>query len=78
MQLSLMSSLLRGLPLQQATTQTYQAPPSSISQIAGLGTAGVGAYGLGRTAGIFRAGGKVKSSDGLAELGLYNVMNKAG
>jgi hypothetical protein len=78
LQLSTMSSLLRGLPLQQATTQQYQAPPSAISQFAGLGTAGVGAYGLGRAAGIFRAGGKVKSSDGLAELGLYNVMNKAG
>lgn len=78
MQLSLMSSLLRGLPLQQGTTQMYQAPPSAVSQIAGLGTAGVGAYGLGRSAGIFRAGGKVKASDGLAELGLYNVMNKAG
>lgn len=78
MQLSMMSSLLRGLPLQQATTQQYQAPPSAISQFTGLGTAGIGAYGLGRAAGIFRAGGKVKSSDGLAELGLYNVMSKAG
>ena len=78
LQLSTMSSLLRGLPLQQATTQQYQAPPSAISQISGLGVAGVGAYGLGRQAGIFRAGGEVKSSDGLAELGLYNVMNKAG
>jgi hypothetical protein len=78
MQLSLMSALTRGLPLQQATTQQYQAAPSAISQFAGLGTAGVGAYGLGRAAGIFRAGGKVKSSDGLAELGLYNVMSKAG
>jgi hypothetical protein len=78
LQLSTMSSLLRGLPLQQATTQQYQAPPSAISQIGGLGVAGVGAYGLGRQAGIFRAGGEVKSSDGLAELGLYNVMSKAG
>jgi hypothetical protein len=78
LQLSTMSSLLRGLPLQQATTQQYQAPPSAISQIGGLGTAGIGAYGLGRAAGIFRAGGKVKASDGLAELGLYNVMSKAG
>ena len=78
LQLSTMSSLLRGLPLQQATTQQYQAPPSAISQISGLGTAGIGAYGLGRAAGVFRAGGEVKSSDGLAELGLYNVMNKAG
>jgi hypothetical protein len=79
LQLSLMSSLTRGLPLQQATTQTYQAAPSAISQIGGLGVAGVGAYGLGRQAGIFgRAGGHVKASDGLAELGLYNVMSKAG
>jgi hypothetical protein len=77
-QLATMSSLLRGLPLQQATTQSYQAPPSAISQIGGLGTAGIGAYGLGRAAGIFKKGGKVKASDGLAELGLYNAMSKAG
>jgi len=68
MQLSMMSSLLRGLPLQQATTQTYQAPPSAISQFAGLGTAGVGAYGLGRAAGIFKAGGKVKEDKGLHDI----------
>ena len=68
MQLSLMSSLLRGLPLQQATTQTYQAAPSAVSQIAGLGTAGVGAYGLGRSAGIFKAGGKVKENKGLHDI----------
>jgi hypothetical protein len=78
LQLSTMSSLLRGLPLQQATTQQYQAPPSAISQIAGLGTAGIGAYGLGRAAGVFKRGGEVESSDGLAELGLYNAMSKAG
>jgi hypothetical protein len=68
MQLSLMSSLLRGLPLQQATTQTYQAAPSAVSQFAGLGTAGVGAYGLGRSAGIFRVGGKVKEDKGLHDI----------
>jgi hypothetical protein len=68
MQLSMMSSLLRGLPLQQATTQTYQAAPSAISQFAGLGTAGVGAYGLGRSAGIFRVGGKVKEDKGLHDI----------
>ena len=68
MQLSMMSSLLRGLPLQQATTQTYQAPPSAISQFAGLGTAGVGAYGLGRAAGIFKEGGKVKEDKGLHDI----------
>lgn len=44
MQLSNMSGLLRGLPMQSATTQTYQAAPSSVSTLAGLGTAGLGAY----------------------------------
>jgi hypothetical protein len=68
LQLSLMSSLTRGLPLQQATTQQYQAAPSAFSQIAGLGTAGVGAYGLGRQAGIFKAGGKVKEDKGLHDI----------
>ena len=68
MQLSMMSSLLRGLPLQQATTQQYQAPPSAVSQIAGLGTAGIGMYGLGRTAGIFKEGGKVKEDKGLHDI----------
>jgi len=77
-QLAFMSALTRGLPLQAPTTQSYQAAPSAISQIAGLGTAGIGAYGLGRATGVFRKGGEVKASDGLAELGLYNAMSKAG
>jgi hypothetical protein len=67
MQLSLMSSLLRGLPLQQATTQTYQAAPSTISQIGGLGLAGAGAYGLMRKEGgiikSYAEGGAVESDD---------------
>lgn len=68
LQLSTMSSLLRGLPLQQATTQQYQAPPSAISQFAGLGTAGIGAYGLGRAAGVFKKGGEVKENKGLHDI----------
>jgi hypothetical protein len=35
--------MLRGLPMQQATTQMYQASPNTVSQLAGLGTAGLGA-----------------------------------
>ena len=72
-QLATMSSLLRGLPLQQATTQSYQAPPSAISQFAGLGTAGVGAYGLGRAAGIFNKGGKVKENKGLHDIVMHQL-----
>jgi hypothetical protein len=42
MQLGVLNSMLRGLPMQQSSTQMYQAPPSAISQLAGLGTAGIG------------------------------------
>jgi hypothetical protein len=55
-QLAAMSGLLRGLPLQSATTQSYQAPPSAISQISGLGLTGAAAYGL-----MKKEGGIIKS-----------------
>ena len=75
MQLGVLNAMLRGLPLQQTTTQTYQAAPSVTSQIAGLGTAGVGAYGLGKAAGVFKEGGKVKQeSSGLADLQLHRLV----
>ena len=45
MQLSNMSGLLRGLPMQSATTQTYQAAPSAVSTLGGLGATALGAYG---------------------------------
>ena len=47
-QLAFMNAQLRGLPMQASTTQSYQAPPSYLSQAAGLG---MGAYGLSRLAG---------------------------
>jgi hypothetical protein len=55
-QLSFMSGLTRGLPLQSATTQSYQAAPSAISQIGGLGLAGAAAYGM-----LKKEGGIIKS-----------------
>jgi hypothetical protein len=55
-QLAAMSGLLRGLPLQSATTQSYQAPPSAISQLSGLGLSGAAAYGL-----MKKEGGIIKS-----------------
>ncbi len=66
-QLEFMSNILRGTPM--GTVQTmYQAPPSSISQLAGLGTA---AYGLSRMA----EGGEVKESPsaGLADLAIRSM-----
>lgn len=46
-QLSYMSDLVRGTPVGlQSSNQMYQAPPSTISQMAGLGTAGIAGLGL--------------------------------
>jgi hypothetical protein len=45
-QLAFMNSMLRGLPLQTQTVQGYQAAPSNVSQLAGLGTAGIAGLGL--------------------------------
>jgi hypothetical protein len=47
-QLAFMNAQIRGLPMQSTTTQSYQAAPSAISQLAGLGTA---AYGASKLAG---------------------------
>jgi hypothetical protein len=81
-QLAFMSGLTRGLPLQTGTTQSYQAAPSALSQLSGLGLTGAAAYGLMKKEGgvikSYARGGLVKSSDGLDDLGLYNAMNKAG
>ena len=57
MQLGVLNSMLRGLPMQQSSTQMYQAPPSTISQLAGLGTAGLGALGMYNAATGSKAGG---------------------
>jgi DNA-binding XRE family transcriptional regulator len=63
MQLGFMSNMLRGLPMQATTTQTYQAQPNLTTQaISGLGTA-AGAY---KAFGM-KAGGSVK---GLAAGGM--------
>ena len=43
MQLGLLNAMLRGLPLQQATTQQYQAQPGIAQQALGLGLGGLGA-----------------------------------
>lgn len=46
-QLSYMSDLVRGTPLgMQSTNQVYQAPPSTMSQIAGLGLTAAAGYGM--------------------------------
>jgi len=78
LQLANMSALTRGLPMQSSTTSMYQAAPSPISQLAGLGTA---AYGLSQLGGFGStptgkaAGGQIKEKRpaGLAELALMKM-----
>lgn len=73
-QMSFMSGLLHGLPMQAGTVQSYQSAPSAISQLAGLGTA---AYGLSSLAGKGnKKGGVIKGGDGIDKLGLYKALNK--
>jgi hypothetical protein len=64
-QLSFMSSMIRGTPLGQTTTM-YAPPPSTTSQLIGLGTAAAGAYGAYKGA----AGGEIPSyaTGGIASL----------
>jgi hypothetical protein len=75
MQLGMLNAMLRGLPLQQTTTQTYQAAPNVGSQIAGAGTAAAGLYGL-----LKKEGGKIDDPDkksSLADLQLHRLVGNA-
>jgi hypothetical protein len=77
-QLSFMNSLLRGLPMSSTNQMQYQAPPSAISQLAGLG---MGAYGLSQLGGKKKGGAiKAKAPDnrqkqpgGLMDLALDKI-----
>jgi len=69
LQLGMMSNMLRGLPMQATTTQTYQAQPAPITQ--GLGVlAGVAGA---KQAGLFAEGGTIK---GLASGGVTGYANR--
>jgi hypothetical protein len=67
-QLAFMSSMIRGTPMGQTTTQ-YAPPPSTTSQLIGLGTAAAGAYGAYKGA----AGGEIPS---YAAGGIANLKNQ--
>ena len=74
-QLGFMSDIIRGVPLTQTGSALYQQAPSAVSQLAGLGTAAVGASKLG----LFAKGGAVEDAEyrdkpaGLADLAIYNM-----
>jgi hypothetical protein len=73
-QLSNMNAMLRGLPLQTTSTQTYQAAPSTVSQIAGLGLAGAGLASKTAAKGGSTKDIKKRPSAGLAAGALNKVM----
>ena len=71
-QMGFMSDILRGLPLTQQSATMYQTPPSMLSQVAGLGLAGAGAYkAFGAAGGA--TGDLERRPAGLAELTLYQM-----
>jgi len=73
-QLAFYNSMIRGYATPTQSTATYQAAPSAVSQLSGLGLTGAAAYGLtkGKAGGVI----KKKKSDGVDTLGLYNIMSK--
>jgi len=62
--IGLMSDLIRGTPIDNTTSTTYQAQPSAISQIGGLAATGIGAYGA------LKANGGVIEDKGYANGGI--------
>jgi hypothetical protein len=69
------NALLRGYALPGTTTTQYQAAPALTSQLAGLGTAGIGLAGLANTAGVGKkAGGTIRSGDGIDTLALNRAL----
>jgi hypothetical protein len=75
MQLGILNAMLRGLPLQQTTTQQYQAAPNVVSQLAGAGTSAAGLYGL-----LKKKGGKIEDPEtksGLADIQLHRLVGQA-
>lgn len=77
-QLAFMSDMLRGLPLSQQSQTMYQAPPSALSQIGGLGLTAYGLFG-GQNPLIPRGAEGGSTDDiknvpaGLAELLLHDI-----
>jgi hypothetical protein len=72
-QMSFMSDMLRGAPLSQTGSSVYQAPPSMLSQVGGLGAMAYGQY---LKAPGSKSGGPVKSyaSGGLVQIALQKIM----
>jgi hypothetical protein len=71
-QVGFMSDVLRGVPNNSMQTM-YQAAPSMYSQMAGLGTAAIGAAQLGKTFGAAEGGAIKTGPSGLSALAISNI-----
>ena len=76
-QLGLYNALLRGYATPVTSTQNYQAAPSMLSQIGGLGATALGAYGA-----LKAKGGKIEepkkyATGGLIDLAIAQAMGEA-
>ena len=75
-QMGFMSDIIRGVPLSATGSTVYQAPPSMLSQVAGLGAVGkgVGLFANGGAVTRMAKGGLVKSKNaGLAALLVHSM-----
>lgn len=64
-----LNALIRGYAVPGQTTAQYLPPPSGISQLAALGTAGIGLNALGK-----KAGGMIKDEGGIDRLALRDAL----
>jgi hypothetical protein len=70
MQLANMNALLRGMPLENVSRQTYAPAASGAAQ---LGSLGAGAYGVAKMAGLAKEGGSTKDINSRAGIASYAV-----
>jgi hypothetical protein len=72
------NSLLRGYAVPGSTTTQYQAAPSTVSQLAGLGMAGYGLSSLAGATGVGKKkGGKISAREGIDKLALRRALEGA-
>jgi hypothetical protein len=70
-QLGFMSDIIRGAPLTQTGSSVYQAPPSTVQNLASLGLAGAG---ISKIAGMATGGMAYSNGGGLGALALNNLV----
>ena len=76
-QLGMYNALLRGYTTPTSASTTYQAAPSMVSQLGGLGMTGAAMYGMMKAEGGVIDKPKTYKSGGLVDLAIANAMGEA-